>query len=85
MSNLGTLGIKPKEKEGNGKKLLIGERAGDLLTKAVSSIPDNRVTRAIGTGFKLTDMAINRNPLTRLYTKAEDLLINKGAQVAKDK
>ena len=85
MSNLGTLGIKPKEKEGNGKKLLIGERPGDLLTKAVSSIPDNRVTRGIGTGFKLADMAINRNPLTRLYTKAEDLLINKGAQFAKDK
>ena len=85
MSNLGTLGIKPKEKKGNGKKLLIGERAGDLLTKAVSSIPDNRVTRGIGTGFKLADMAINRNPATRLYTKAEDFLINKGAQVAKDK
>ena len=85
MSNLGTLGIKPKEKEGNGKKLLIGERPGDLLTKAVSSIPDNRVTRGIGKGFNLVDMAINRNPLTRLYTKAEDFLIDKGAKFAKDK
>jgi hypothetical protein len=85
MSNLGHLGIQPKEQEENAKKLLIGERAGNWLTKAVSSIPDNKVTRGIGTGLKFVDMAINRNPGTRLYNQAENLLINKGAQFAEDK
>ena len=81
MSNLGTLGIKPKEKEGNGKKLLIGERAGDLLTKAVSSIPDNRVTRGIGSALDFSEL----NALTRQGAKAEDWLVNKGAQFAKNR
>jgi len=85
MSNLGHLGIQPKEQEDNAKKLLIGERAGNLLTKAVSSIPDNKLTRGIGTGLKFADMAINRNPGTRLYNQAENLLINKGSQFAQDK
>ena len=81
MSNLGTLGIKPKEKEGNGKKLLIGERAGDFLTKAVSSIPDNRVTRGIGSALDFSEL----NALTRQGAKAEDWLVNKGAQFAKNR
>ena len=38
MSNLGHLGIQPKEQEENAKKLLIGERAGNWLTKAVESL-----------------------------------------------
>ena len=81
MSNLGTLGIKPKEKESNGKKLLIGERAGDLLTKAVSSIPDNRVTRGIGSALDFSEL----NALTRQGAKAENWLVNKGAQFAKNR
>ena len=85
MSNLGHLGIKPKKEQSNNKKKLLGERAGNLLTKAVSSIPDNKLTRGIGTGLKFADMAINRNPGTRLYNQAENLLINKGSQFAKDK
>ena len=82
-NHIGTL-LKTDEKEADRKKLLIGERAGDLLTKVVSSIPDNKVTRGIGTGFKFAEMSVNRNPATRLYTKAEDFLINKGAQFAQD-
>ena len=85
MSNLGHLGIKPKKEHSNNKKKLLGERAGNLLSKVVSSIPDNKLTRGIGTGLKFADMAINRNPGTRLYNQAENLLINKGSQFAKDK
>ena len=81
MSNLGTLGIKPKEKEGNEKKRLIGERAGNLLTKAVSSIPDNKVTRGIGSTLDFSQM----NALTKNLAKLEEGIVNRGAQFAKNR
>jgi len=82
MSNLGHLGIKPKEQEENAKKLLIGDRIESTVKNIVSSIPDNKVTRGIGTGLKFADMAINRNPGTRLYNQAENTLLNLAGQGA---
>ena len=83
MSNLGHLGIQPKEQEENAKKLLIGDRIESTVKNIVSSIPDNKVTRGIGTGLKFVDMAINRNPGIRLYNQAENTLLNVAGQGAK--
>ena len=81
MSNLGHLGIKPKEQEENAKKLLFGERAGNWLTKAVSSIPDNKVTRSVGSTLDFSQM----NPLTKNLAKLEEGIVNRGAQFAQNK
>ena len=81
MSNLGHLGIQPKEQEENAKKLLIGERAGNWLTKAVESIPDNKVTRSVGSTLDFSQM----NPLTKNLAKLEEGIVNRGAQFAKNR
>ena len=64
------------------KERLIGSRLGDLIRTGVSKIPDNKLTRGIGTVAKHIDLNINRNPLTRLYQKGEEALINGGANLA---
>tara|TARA_X000001382_G_C3150421_1_gene172808 strand:+ start:47 stop:1225 length:1179 start_codon:yes stop_codon:yes gene_type:complete len=63
-------------------KELLGSRLGNGIKNAVNAIPNNGVTRAIGTGLKFAEANINRNPLTRLYSKTEDYLINKGGDLA---
>lgn len=85
MSNLGYLGIKTskKKKDSKNQKKLLGDRFEQLVQKGLSSIPDNKVTRGIGTGLKFVDMAINRNPGTRLYNQAENTLLNVVGQGAK--
>jgi len=64
------------------KERLIGSRLGDLIRDGVKRIPNNGVTRGIGTALKIVDANVNRNPLTRLYSKTEDLLIKKGSELA---
>lgn len=65
----------------DAKKRLFGERVGDLLTKTVESIPDNKVTRAVGNTLDLSQM----NALTKTLAKAEEGIVNRGAQFAKNK
>ena len=64
------------------KERLIGSRLGDFIRDGIKKIPNNGVTQGIGTALKIVDANVNRNPLTRLYSKAEDLLINKGSELA---
>jgi len=66
--------------EKNKQKL--GDRAWGLVEKGINSIPNNGVTRGIGTGFNFINANVNRNPLSRLYTKAEDFAVNKGGDLA---
>ena len=66
--------------ENNKKKL--GDRAWGLVEKGVNSIPNNAVTRGIGTGFNFINANVNRNPLSRFYTKAEDFVVDKGGDLA---
>ena len=60
----------------------LGDRAWGVVEKGINSIPNNAVTRGIGTGFNLINANVNRNPLSRLYTKAEDFVVNKGGDLA---
>jgi len=92
MSNLGHLGLEwerdreerrqAREQAVNNKEMLVGDRIEEAVQGVVSKIPDNKITRGIGTGLKFADMAINRNPGTRLYNQAENTLLNLAGQGA---
>ena len=63
------------------KERLKGSRLGDFIRNGASKIPNNGVTRALGTGFNY--LATNgNNPLTKLYNKAEDYVVNNGSSLA---
>mgnify|MGYP000282249627 CR=1 FL=1 len=64
------------------KEKLIGSRLGNLIRNGVSNIPDNKATRAFGTLANVVNASVHRNPLSRLYTNAENFVVDKGASLA---
>ena len=64
------------------KEKLIGSRLGNLIRTGVSNIPDNKATRSVGFLANLINANVHRNPLTRLYTNAENFVVDKGASLA---
>jgi hypothetical protein len=64
------------------KEKLIGSRLGNLIRNGVSNIPDNKATRAFGTLANVVNANVHRNPLSRLYTNAENFVVDKGASLA---
>ncbi len=64
------------------KEKLIGSRLGNLIRTGVSNIPDNKATRSVGFLANLINANVHRNPLSRLYTNAENFVVDKGASLA---
>tara|TARA_R100001510_G_C7630312_1_gene189278 strand:+ start:205 stop:1353 length:1149 start_codon:yes stop_codon:yes gene_type:complete len=65
------------------KERLLGSRVKELIAKGVSHIPNNKLTRGLGTVAKHAELNLNRNPLTRLISQGEGFLANKGGQLTK--